>query len=272
MLWALDTEAREAVLRGEDGWVLLSLDRGWQPVALGGPDAALRWSLFQHVVPAGVEYPTLHEALIEVRRVCASALEMGKPSAAKVQELLQSGGLLREERNFIEVIRRFAGPLDRFFMGRGSSEGEAFDRSMQVLLKLRQQKKWVGLGHRKLALLLFELAREVDEVVISEAPENRSGSPGASGSLLEPDFLQERRWLRKELDGLSWEELACLTLWAEGHYGIPEISSLLGLSSEIAEERLADAAKRLRRSPEQLRSRWLAQICEQALLSRTAPA
>jgi DNA-directed RNA polymerase specialized sigma24 family protein len=262
-LWALDAEAREAVLQGEEGWILLSLDRGWQPLLLGGPDAALRWSLSRHVVPAEITYPSLQEALLEVRRVCATALRTKKWSAPDIQELLRAG-LDPVERSFLDIVREFSGGLDRYFWAHGRSEDEAFDQTLDVLLTLRQEADWQSFDHHALALRLFKLAARVEgerarREVVREQPEAGEAEASHGGR----DFAQERE--RRAFAKLTREGLKCLALWADGQYSTRDIAAIMGLSSERVEAEVNLAAEHLMRKPEELRGLRISQLSEQVL-------
>lgn len=82
-VWAIDAGAGEAILRHGGEWMLVSLDKGWVPQALGGPAEALRWSMSSFAVPVGKAYETWQEAVADVREATLAMLgQVFSPSVA----------------------------------------------------------------------------------------------------------------------------------------------------------------------------------------------
>ncbi|HEX4959270.1 MAG TPA: hypothetical protein VF173_00430 [Thermoanaerobaculia bacterium] len=258
-LWAIDAGGGEAILRVGRRWYLSSMDRAWRPVEVKAPQGVLEWSLSRHVVPVGRQYEDLERAVITARRLCLEAWRTGGTTSGEVGRLLSDEAPLPADdgwgRRQSEIIRQ-AVKLDHYFEVQGCTSEESLRLTLQVLQELQESGDWRRLWGRSLLLRLLNDAREV---YLRQGGDAEKASPELS------DYQQ--RLYKKNLQKLSFDELSCLSLWADGDYTAEEVATVLGLSAEMVLGRLSRAAAEMGRPLVQLREPALAEFCRM-LLSR----
>lgn len=255
-IWAVDAGAGEAVLQSLDGWYLLSIHADWRPVVLN-PEEVLNWSLAGRSVAVGWKLRSLQEAVILARRMCLAALSRQATGFEGWKELLQEFGWM------LEVIDRYGDRLDQYFKAHGRSKEESFQLSLGVLSSL-QGSRYLNLEGEELPLRLLE---------ILQASTTAEASQGVSDERqpLEIRSVEEGR-LTKALPGLSWEELSCLTIWADVGTSTEQVASLLLLTREQVERTLDGVAEKLRRPLERLKDPRLEKDCQRAVRIRVRGA
>jgi hypothetical protein len=155
---------------------------------------------------------------------------------------------------FGPAIEAYCGPLDRYFESHGLSEEASFHLTLQALSVVAQKHGQSSLGE-DIGLALFAAA----QILYRQQSGKTEERPEAGGLR----SLDERK-----LSRLTNKELACLRLWVEPAYDLEDLVVLLRLGREVAELRLAEAAGKLNRSPEQLKDPRFAEICRREILIR----
>ena len=267
VIWALDPESGEAILKEGKHWYLAAMDRNWRPLELEEPGEILRWSLSRYVIPVNREYATRDESIIAARHVCQSIRSGVPPSSDEVQRLLSEHERVRNqrrrldppgwERRFPEIVQ--AGlELDSYFRAQGCSVEESLQFILRVIQRLRESAGWAKSGH-ELRLALLELARAVYRKP-EEQPEEVLGAFRLSDI--------ERRRITKIVGRLPFEVLNALTLWADSAFGVDEIGILLNASPAEVRRRIELAAQELGRPAEHLRGPTLVGLCRETMQSR----
>lgn len=260
-LWAVDTVGGRAIIRQGDRWLLVSRERGWQPVDTGGRGRAYAWLLSPTMVLVGQPCSNFTEAILEARRASAA----GTPGVlrrllGRVAKPISGSVPVSWEEQFPAVIECYSDRLDRFFRLRGCSERLSFDLSLKAFLRLFDQ------GPQKTEEHLSRLLRDIASDLcpfgrrIQEAdPPSRSARP-----LNEMEVARLTRLLPK----LDPRVRRFLCLWTASKGNHEDMAKLMRLSGNEVRARLVQAAAAAVCTIDDLGSPEMAEACVRARKGR----
>lgn len=253
-LWAVDTASGRAIIRQGDRWLLVSRERGWQPVDTGGRGRAYAWLLSPTMVPVGQPCSSFTEAILEAARASAA----GTPGVlrrllGRVAKPISGSVPVSWEEQFPAVIECYSDRLDRFFRLRGCSERLSFDLSLKAFLRLFDQ------GPQKTEEHLSRLLRDIasDLCPFGRRIQEAGPPPRPAWPLNEVEVARFTRLLPK-LDPRI-RRLLCLWTASEGSH--EDTAKWVARSVNEVRERLVQAAATLGCTIEDLGSPEMAEAC-----------